>query len=107
MYGGIRAEPTHTSLAIGATAGQVLTYGGHVIVAYYSSTSGGRTAAVQDGFPGHAPEPYLVSVPDPYDSISPHHAWPTTVLSPTRIAATLGLSGVRDAVATYDGSGRV
>jgi len=76
-YGGIRAESEATNLAIGATAGQVLTYGGAVITAYYSSTSGGRTAAVQDGFPGEAPEPYLVSVADPYDSISPHHKWPT------------------------------
>ena len=72
MYGGIRAERPETSLALGATAGQVLTYGGHVIVAYYSSDSGGRTAAVQDAFAGYAPEPYLVSVPDPYDTLSPH-----------------------------------
>jgi SpoIID/LytB domain protein len=107
MYGGIRAERPETNLAIGATAGQVLTYGGHVIVAYYSSTSGGRTAAVQDGLPGLPPKPYLVSVPDPYDSISPHHRWPTQRLSPAWFGRKLGLRGVRDVVATYDGSGRV
>jgi SpoIID/LytB domain protein len=106
-YGGIRAETEPTNLAIGATAGQVLTYDGHVIIAYYSSTSGGRTAAVQDGFPGQAPQPYLVSVADPYDSISPRHAWPTRALTPGWLGTKLGLSGVRDAVATYNGSGRV
>jgi stage II sporulation protein D len=107
MYGGIRAETTHTNLAIGATAGQVLTYGGHVITAYYSSTSGGRTAAVQDGFPGQPPVPYLVSVPDPYDVISPHDRWPTRRVSPAWLGKKLGLRGVNDALATYDGSGRV
>jgi stage II sporulation protein D len=107
MYGGIAAERPQTNRALGATAGQVLTYGGRVIVAYYSSTSGGRTAAVQDGFPGMAPEPYLVSVRDPYDSISPHHAWPTRALSATYLARKLNLAGIRDAVTHVDGSGRV
>ena len=107
MYGGIRAERPETNRAVGATAGRVLTYGGQVIVAYYSSTSGGRTAAVQDAFPGMAPEPYLVSVPDPYDSISPHHAWPTRALTSTYLGHKLGLSDVRDAVTQLDGSGRV
>jgi stage II sporulation protein D len=107
MYGGIRAERPQTNLAIGATAGRVLTYGGHVIVAYYSSTSGGRTAAVQDAFPGLQPEPYLVSVPDPYDTISPHHAWPTRALSASYISTKLGLPTVRDAVTQVNASGRV
>jgi stage II sporulation protein D len=106
MYGGIKAERPQTNRALGATAGQVLTYGGHVIVAYYSSTSGGRTAAVQDGFPGMQPEPYLVSVPDPYDSISPHHVWPTRALTATYLADKLNLDGVTNAVTQVDGSGR-
>jgi SpoIID/LytB domain protein len=107
MYGGITAERPATNHALGATAGEVLTYGGRVIVAYYSSTSGGRTAAVQDGFPGAAPEPYLVSVRDPYDSISPHHVWPTRALTATYLAGKLNLDGVRDAVTQVDSSGRV
>jgi stage II sporulation protein D len=107
MYGGIRAETARTNLAIGATAGLVLTYGGRVITAYYSSTSGGRTAAVQDGLPGQPPEPYLVSVPDPYDAISPHDRWPTRKLSPAWLGNKLGLGVVHDVHATYDGSGRM
>jgi hypothetical protein len=46
-------------------------------------------------------------VPDPYDAISPHHAWPTRALSATYLARKLNLAGVRDAVTQLDGSGRV
>jgi SpoIID/LytB domain protein len=59
---------------VDATAGQILTYGGKVIAAYFHSTSGGRTAFVQDIW-GGSPVPYLVSVADPYDSLSPYHNW--------------------------------
>jgi stage II sporulation protein D len=75
VYGGIRAETPATNLAVGATAGKVVTYEGRVITAYYDSNSGGRTAAVEDVFAGYKPEPYLVSVRDPYDSLSPYHRW--------------------------------
>ncbi len=50
--------------------------------------------------------PYLVSVADPYDYISPHHVWPTTVLTPERIATALRLSGVRDLRVVRNSSGR-
>jgi SpoIID/LytB domain protein len=75
VYAGIAAETAVTNDAIGRTAGQVLTYEGSVIRAYYDSDSGGRTAAVEDVFAGSAPRPYLVSVSDPYDSISPYRHW--------------------------------
>src|SRR5205823_4357115 len=54
MYGGIAAETAATNAAVGDTTGQVLTYAGAVIVAYYDSNSGGRTAAIQDVFPSAA-----------------------------------------------------
>jgi len=75
VYGGIDAERPQTNAAVGYTAGQVLTYDGKPILAFYSSSTGGRTEAVQTAFPGRAPVPYLVSVSDPYDSISPVHRW--------------------------------
>jgi stage II sporulation protein D len=106
MYGGVRAERTETNQAIGATAGQVLTYGGRIITAYYFSSSGGRTSAIQDAWPGMAPEPYLVSVPDPYDYISPHHVWPTRVLSAAQVGSVLGVSDVRDARVVLNSSDR-
>ena len=57
------------------TAGQVVLYQGQPIVTYFSSSTGGRSANVEEGIPGADPEPYLVSVDDPYDTISPYHDW--------------------------------
>ena len=106
MYGGVRAERPETNVAIGATAGQVLTYDGAIITAYYFSSSGGRTSAIQDAWPGMTPEPYLVSVPDPYDYISPHHQWPTRLLSAAEVGSVLGVRGVHDARVVLNSSQR-
>src|SRR6266516_2527619 len=106
MYGGVRAERPETILAIGATAGQVLTWRGTTVPCFYFSTSGGRTSSVHDAWPRAKQVPYLVSVRDPYDYISPHHVWPTTTLTAARIAHVLGLSGVRDAIVLRNSSGR-
>src|SRR5262249_326912 len=90
VYGGIAAETATTNLAVGATANQVLEYRGTVIPAYYSSSSGGRTSSVHDAFPDMAQVPYLVSVSDPYDYLSPHHRWPTQVLDASTVDRVLG-----------------
>ncbi|HET6175027.1 MAG TPA: SpoIID/LytB domain-containing protein [Gaiellales bacterium] len=75
VYRGLAAEGASSSAAIDATAGQVVLYQGQPIVAYFSSSSGGRTAAAQESLNGVAPAPYLVPVDDPYDTISPYHDW--------------------------------
>src|SRR5207248_7490123 len=75
VYLGIPHEAPSTNAAVGATAGQVVFYKGKVASTYFFSTSGGRTASVQDVYPDSPPIPYLASVPDPYDSISPYHDW--------------------------------
>jgi SpoIID/LytB domain protein len=75
MYLGIDHEAPSTTTAVNATAGQVVLYKGKVATTYFFSTSGGRTASPQDLNPAAQPVPYLVSVPDPYDSISPYHDW--------------------------------
>ncbi len=106
MYGGVAAERPETNLAIGATAGQVLEYGDTIIPAYYFSTSGGRTSSIHDAWPQMQQVPYLVSVADPYDYISPHHVWPTTVLTPAEVAAELHVSDVRDLRVVHNSSGR-
>ncbi len=85
VYGGIRAETPETNLAVGATAGEVLTYDARVIRAFYDSDSGGRTAAVQDVFFGQPAEPYLVSVTDPFDALSPYRHW-RVALSSTELS---------------------
>lgn len=106
VYEGIRGERPQTNLAIGATAGEVLTWRGSVVPGFYFSSSGGRTSSVHDAWPRSAQVPYLVSVPDPYDYISPHHVWPTTVLTAAKLGQALRLQGVRDAVVRRNSSGR-
>jgi stage II sporulation protein D len=103
MYGGIATESPATNDAVGATAGQVLTYDGQVITAYYDSNSGGRTAAVQDVFAGMHPVPYLVSVSDPYDSLSPNHRWRVALLA-AGLSSRFGMT-VDDVRVTHGDSG--
>jgi stage II sporulation protein D len=57
--------------AVDATAGQVLSYGGSPIQAFYFSTSDGRT---RRSFPGGAPKPWLPSVAGE-DSDAPLARW--------------------------------
>jgi len=106
VYGGIRAESDATNAAIGATAGQVLTYAGRPALTYYFSTSGGRTAAAGDSLPWAPRVPYLVSVADPYDALSPHHVWRITFARP-RLGRLLHLPGVRRIELQRNASGRV
>lgn len=87
VYGGITSEDPRSTKAVVRTRGTVLTYGGAVITAYFFSTSGGQTEDVQNIFRASPPRPYLVSVSDPFDSISPYHVWPD---HPTFTAAELG-----------------
>jgi stage II sporulation protein D len=102
-YAGIAAETRAADQATAQTAGQTLAYYDRVISALYDSSSGGQTAAVQDAFPGANPEPYLVSVSDPYDSISPYHHWQVT-LSGEQLEARVGFAVNRIRV-QHDGSG--
>jgi stage II sporulation protein D len=106
-YGGIRAETPQTNRAVGATAGQVCTWDGHPALTYYSSTSGGRTAAAGDVLSWAPRVPYLRSVPDPYDSLSPHHDWGPFVFRPAGLSQRLGLPGVKRVALVRNGSDRV
>ena len=63
VYGGYAAEHPVSNAAVDATAGVVATYGGSLINALYSSTSGGHTADNEEAFNG-AVVPYLRGVPD-------------------------------------------
>jgi stage II sporulation protein D len=103
MYGGINSEKPETNLAVGSTAGQVLTYAGRIITAYYDSNSGGRTAAVQDVFSGFRPQPYLVSVSDPYDALSPFHRW-RVAFSSSELSARFHMP-IDDVRVQHNGSG--
>jgi stage II sporulation protein D len=75
VYKGMSAEQPTTNAAARETAGQVVLYDGAVATTFYFSTSGGRTENVENSFIGAAASPYLKSVSDPYDDISPRHRW--------------------------------
>ena len=96
MYLGIGAEQPSTDAAVAGTAGRVLTWHDRVATTYFSSTSGGRTAANEDAWPGSKPVPYLRSVIDPYDTISPYHRWRPQLLSAARLASRLRVGRVDD-----------
>jgi stage II sporulation protein D len=74
VYRGVEGETARTSDAVRATGGVVVRHGTTVARTFFHSSSGGRTAAVEEVF-GGPPVSYLRSVEDPYDSLSPHHDW--------------------------------
>jgi stage II sporulation protein D len=75
VYGGAGAEQPSTNLAADQTAGQLVTYQGTPVATYFFSTSGGRTEDVENTTLGDEPKPWLKSVEDKYDSVSPKHRW--------------------------------
>jgi stage II sporulation protein D len=75
MYTGITGERPTTDAAVAATRNEIVVYGSKPIVTYYFSASGGRTENVENSFLGSDPAPWLVSVDDPFDSLSPRHRW--------------------------------
>ena len=81
VYGGVGAETPSTNAAVTATRGQVVTYDGRPVVTFFFSTSGGRTENVENTNVGAGPQPWLKSVADPYDTVSPKHRWRPTKLS--------------------------
>jgi stage II sporulation protein D len=97
VYGGLDAENPATSAAAQATAGEIVLYQGKVATTYFFSTSGGKTANLTEVWPGSQPVPYLVSVPDPYDTASPHHTW-----GPVPIVSQALRSGLKLASAPVD-----
>ncbi len=104
VYGGVEAERPATNRAVGATAGRVLTYHGRVITAYYHSSSGGWTADAATVW--NEPLPYLVSVRDPYDGISPYHHWGPYVFTLAGLRKKLHAPRLRDAISLVDRTGR-
>jgi stage II sporulation protein D len=109
VYGGIAAEAQSATDAVNETARQVVLYNDELADTYFFSSSGGKTANVQDVWPSSPPEPYLVSVPDPYDTLSPYHDWGPLRFSAKTIAKRLHVPGgrVSDFRANVTSSGRV
>jgi stage II sporulation protein D len=81
VYGGLAVETEATNLAVAETARQLVTFEGTPVVTFFFSTSGGRTEDVENTSLGVEPMPWLRSVEDPYDHVSPRHRWGPTRMS--------------------------
>ena len=91
VYGGIAAESPAVTAAVQATARQAVLYGGRVATTYFSSSSGGRTVSAAEAWGKTVP--YLVSVDDPYDTLSPYHDWGPVLVDARKAARALKAPG--------------
>ena len=89
VYKGLDSEYLTTHEAVNGTNGQIMTYGGRVILAAFHASSGGHTENVEDIWT--SPLPYLRGVVD-YDQQAPVFEW-TKVFSPDEISTRLGQVG--------------
>ena len=106
-YLGVSAETPSGKLAVDDTAGEVLLYDGDVADTLFSSSTGGWTQSAADAF-GTSGRPYLVSVRDPYDTISPYHDWgPVPVTGKTLGSAVGAVGRIVDASVKRNSSHRV
>jgi stage II sporulation protein D len=92
VYRGVTGESVRSDAAVAQTSGRVLTFAGVPAVTYYFSTSGGHTENVEYSFVGSLAKPWLVGVPDPYDTQSPYHRWKLS-FSASRLDRALGAPG--------------
>ena len=106
VYGGIAAESDSASAAVDATKGQVVLYDGTVANTLFFSTSGGRTVSALEAT--GVDVPYLASVADPYDTLSPYHDWGPVLYDAKAVAKQLKLSEpIASLSVTTGASGRV
>jgi SpoIID/LytB domain protein len=106
MYLGVSSESAAARAAVNATRGRVVLYRGAVAETFFSSTSGGQTESSAD-WTGTA-VPYLVSVPDPYDGLSPYHSWGPVPMTAQSVLKALKLTGpITDVATTPNPAGRV
>jgi stage II sporulation protein D len=81
VYGGVESETDLGVAAVQATAGLALTWDGELIVPFFHSTCGGRTASPEEAFISVRPLPYLRPVRDTrrdgtaWCDISPRYHW--------------------------------
>jgi stage II sporulation protein D len=106
-YLGISAETPAGTRAVDDTDGEVLLYDGSVALTLFSSSTGGWTQSAADAF-GAPGRPYLVSVRDPYDTVSPYHNWGPVPVTGKALGSAAGVLGrVVDATVRRNSSRRV
>lgn len=86
VYGGMAVEKPSTDRAVDETRGQILTYQGKVIDAFYSDCTGGYTESCSGVWGQDLP--YLRAVPD-FDQQSPRYTWEAR-FTPDQVKAALG-----------------
>jgi len=91
-YLGVSAETPPGRQAVDETAGTVLLYDDTVAETLFSSSTGGWTQSAADAFASTG-RPYLVSVKDPYDTISPYHDWGPVPVTGKTLGHALGVLG--------------
>ncbi|HOF99580.1 MAG TPA: SpoIID/LytB domain-containing protein [Clostridia bacterium] len=69
VYAGYASKNLRAIAAVDATAGQVLTYEGDIIEAFYTSSNGGQTERSANVW--SEDYPYYVNVDDPFDLMNP------------------------------------
>jgi SpoIID/LytB domain protein len=92
-YTGTKYEVANWQNAVNATTNQVITYGGQLIDAVYSASSGGHTENSE--FVWVSQVPYLRGVPDPFDTTggNPNAAW-NRAFSGSELGSWFGLGTV-------------
>ena len=90
VYGGVAAESPLSNAAVDATNHQVVLYAGKPADTMFFSSSGGRTASSLETT-GVA-VPYLQSVVDQYDTLSPYHSWGPVLFDLAKVAKALKLA---------------
>jgi stage II sporulation protein D len=107
MYLGVSAEKPTATQAVNETSGEVLLFGSHVADTMFSSSTGGLTQSAADAF-GSPGKPYLVSVKDPYDNLSPYHSWGPVPVTAKMLGQSLRVTGrIVDVGLTRNSSKRV
>jgi len=73
---GYAHEAASTNAAVNATKGKLVWYGSETqpVKTYFSSSSGGHTASIEDVWTSSAPKPYYTGVPDA-DQANPYYTW--------------------------------
>lgn len=110
VYGGSGFDSPRILEAVRSTSGEVLTYKGELIPAYFHACCGGHTTAPSSVWGAETMRP-LAGIADPYCRKSFHHAWRTYVTNKDILEAlqrngssALKLRGIR--IAKRDRSGR-
>ncbi len=106
VYRGYDSETANGKAAVTATAGKVALSAGSVAETFFSSSSGGRTAASVDTWGGNIN--YLESTPDPADlnPSNPNRSW-RAVYTGKEFGHKLGTPTPNDGVVSSRASGRV